>query len=116
GLKLSEDALIAHPNLKAIYAANDELALGAMQAVASLGKKGQVVVTGMNGIPPALRAVKSGDLGLTVELNPVTWGRLAVDTMIDYLNGKKPEGNVAIKHVLIDSTNVDAVLDRSAKK
>lgn len=116
GLKLSEDALIAHPNLKAIYAANDELALGAVQAVASVGKKGEVVVTGMNGIPPAIRAVKSGDLGLTVELNPVTWGRLAVDTMIDYLNGKKPESNVAIKHVLIDSSNVDEVLNRSAKK
>src|SRR5690606_11582652 len=113
---LSEDALIAHPNLKAIYAANDELALGAVQAVASVGKKGEVVVTGMNGIPPAIRAVKSGDLGLTVELNPVTWGRLAVDTMIDYLNGKKPDSNVAIKHVLIDSSNVDEVLNRSAKK
>lgn len=116
GLKLSEDALIAHPNLKAIYAANDELALGAIQAVASVGKKGEVVVTGMNGIPPAIRAVKSGDLGLTVELNPVVWGRLAVDTMIDYLNGKKPESNVAIKHVLIDSTNVDEVLSRNTKK
>ncbi len=110
GLKLAEDALIAYPNLKGIYAANDELALGAVQAVASLDKKGKIVVTGLNGIPPALRAVKSGDLGLTVELNPVAWGRLAVDTMIDYLAGKKPDGNVAITHVLIDSSNVDTVL------
>lgn len=116
GLKLAEDALIAYPNLKAIYTANDELALGAVQAVASLGKKDAVVVTGMNGIPPALRAIKSGDLGLTVELNPVAWGRLAVDTMMDYLNGKKPEGNVAITHVLIDKTNVDEVLNRNNKK
>lgn len=110
GLKLAEDALIAYPNLKGIYAANDELALGAVQAVASLDKKGKIVVTGLNGIPPALRAVKSGDLGLTVELNPVAWGRLAVDTMIDYLAGKKPDGNVAITHVLIDSSNVDTAL------
>lgn len=116
GLRLAEDALIAHPNLKAIYAANDELALGAIQAVASLGKKDEVIVTGMNGVLPALRAVKAGDLGLTGELNPVTWGRLAVDTMTEYLAGKKPEGTVAIKHVLIDSQNVDEVLSRNAKK
>ena len=115
GLKLAEDALIAYPNLKGIYAANDELALGAVQAVASVGKKGQVVVTGLNGIPPALRAVKAGDLGLTVELNPVAWGRLAVDTMIDYLKGVKPDGNVAIKHVLIDGSNVDEALSKGAK-
>lgn len=81
-----------------------------------MGKKGEVVVSGMNGVPPALRAVKSGDLGLTVELNPVTWGRLAVDTMMDYLDGKKPEGNVAIKHVLIDSTNIEEIESRNAKK
>lgn len=116
GLKLAEDALIANPDLKGIYAANDELALGAVQAVNSVGKKGQVVVTGLNGIPPAVRAVKQGDLGLTVELNPVAWGRLGVDTMMDYLKtGKKPEGNVAITHVLIDSNNVDEVLAKAKK-
>ena len=116
GLRLAEDALIANPDLKGIYAANDELALGAVQAVNSVGKKGQVVVTGLNGIPPAIRAVKQGDLGLTVELNPVAWGKLGVDTMMDYLStGKKPEGDVAITHVLIDSDNVDEVLERSKK-
>lgn len=115
GLKLAEDALIAYPGLKGIYAANDELALGAVQAVASVGKKGQIVVTGLNGIPPALRAVKAGDLGLTVELNPTAWGRLAVDTMIDYLKGVKPDGNVAIRHVLIDSGNIEETLSRAAK-
>src|ERR1700726_2806749 len=60
GLKNTEDALVANPDLKAIYAANDDLALGAMQAVLASNRGGQTIVTGMNGVPPALRAVKEG--------------------------------------------------------
>lgn len=112
GLKLAEDALTANPDLAAIYAANDDVALGAGQAAAAAGKKGKVFVTGMNGVPPALRAVKDGSLGLTVELNPVTWGRLGVDMLADYLKGKKHEQAVYIKHELVDAKNIDAKLPK----
>ena len=112
GLKQSEDALVANPDLAAIYAANDDVGLGASQAVVAAGKKGKVLVTGMNGIPPALRAVKDGSLGLTVELNPVTWGRLGVDVLADYLKGEKREQRVYIKHELVDSKNIDAKLPK----
>nr|WP_255520271.1 substrate-binding domain-containing protein [Ramlibacter aurantiacus] len=107
GLQQAEDILVAHPDVVAIYGANDEIALGASQAVAAAGKKGKVLITGMNGTPPAVRAVKNGAVDLTVDLNPVAWGRLGVDTMANYLKGQKPTGTVAIKHVLVDKTNVD---------
>lgn len=115
GLKLAEDALTANPELAAIYSANDDVALGAAQAVVGAGKKGKVFVTGMNGIPPALRAVKEGALGMTVELNPVTWGRLGVDMMADYLKGKKHEQAVFIKHEIVDAKNVDKKLPPAKK-
>src|SRR5215471_1841630 len=88
GLKNAEDALVAHPDLKAIYTANDDVALGAMQAVLAANKPG-TLVTGMNGVPPALRAVKDGHIAMTVELNPVEWGRLGVDVLATYLKGDK---------------------------
>jgi ribose transport system substrate-binding protein len=115
GLKQAEDALVANPDLAAIYGANDDIGLGASQAVAAAGKKGKIFVTGMNGIPPAMRAVKEGSLGVTVELNPVTWGRLGVDVLADYLKGKKHEQQVYIKHLLVDSKNVDAKLPPAKK-
>jgi ribose transport system substrate-binding protein len=114
GLKNAEDALVANPDLNAIYAANDDLALGAMQAVLASNKAGQTIVTGMNGVPPALRAVKDGGIAMTVELNPVLWGRLGVDVLAAYLKGDKVEPRVFIKHVVIDSTNVDQVLAKMA--
>src|ERR1044072_6678024 len=76
GVKQTEDALVAHPDLKAVYTANDDVALGAMQAVLAANKN--TLVTGMNGVPPALRAVKDGKMAMTIELNPVLWGRLGV--------------------------------------
>jgi ribose transport system substrate-binding protein len=113
GVKQAEDALVANPDLNAIYAANDDVALGAMQAVLAADRSGKTIVTGMNGVPPALRAVKDGKLAMTVELNPVLWGRLGVDVLASYLKGEKVEPRVFIKHVIIDQTNIDAKLPKT---
>src|SRR5882724_8801852 len=111
GVKQAEDALVANPDLKAIYAANDDVALGAMQAVLAANKT--TLVTGMNGVPPALRAVKDGKMAMTIELNPVLWGRLGVDVLATYLKGEKVEPRVFIKHVIIDKTNIDEKLPKT---
>src|SRR5215475_102287 len=113
GVKQAEDVLVANPDLAAIYTANDDVALGAMQAVNAANRKGKTLVTGMNGVPPALRAVKEENLAMTVELNPVEWGRLGVDVLATYLKGDKVEPRVFIKHIIIDSSNVDAKLPKT---
>jgi ribose transport system substrate-binding protein len=113
GLKQAEDVMVANPDLKAIYAANDDVALGAMQAVIAAGRTDKTIVTGMNGVPPALRGIKDGTLAMTVELNPVQWGRLGVDTLAAYLKGEKVEPRVFIKHNIIDKNNIDQKLPKS---
>jgi ribose transport system substrate-binding protein len=113
GLKQAEDVIVANPDLKAIYAANDDVALGAMQAVIAAGRTDKTIVTGMNGVPPALRGIKDGTLAMTVELNPVQWGRLGVDTLAAYLKGEKVEPRVFIRHNIIDKTNIDQKLPKS---
>ena len=113
GVKQGEDVLVAHPDLAAIYAANDDVALGAMQAVNASNRKGKTLVTGMNGMPPALRAVKEENLAMTVELNPTEWGRLGVDVLASFLKGDKVDPRVFIKHVIIDNSNIDAKLPKT---
>ena len=113
GVKQAEDVLVANPDLAAIYCANDDVALGAKQAVNAANRQGKTLVTGMNGVPPALRAVKEGGLAMTVELNPMQWGRLGVDVLAAFLKGEKVEPRVFINHVVIDATNVDAKLPKS---
>jgi ribose transport system substrate-binding protein len=84
-----------------------------MQAVNAANRKGKTLVTGMNGVPPALRAVKEENLAMTVELNPAEWGRLGVDVLAAFLKGYKVETRVFIKHVIIDGSNVDAKLPKT---
>jgi ABC-type sugar transport system substrate-binding protein len=115
GLKHAEDALVANPDLAAIYTANDDVALGAAQAVVAAGSKGKTLVTGMNGVPPALKAVKERNLAMTVELNPATWGRLGVEVLEAYLRGKKLEQRVFIPHIIIDEGNIDETLTRASR-
>ena len=115
GLRHAEDALVANPDLAAIYTANDDVALGASQAVLASNREGMTIVTGMNGVPPALRALKDAKLAMTIELNPVLWGRLGVDVLAQYLKGEKVEPRVFIKHVIIDKSNIDATLAKLPK-
>jgi ribose transport system substrate-binding protein len=106
GLRVAQDILVAHPDVKAIYGGNDDIALGAAQAIAAAGKTGQILVTGLNGVPPAIAAVKKGEVSLTVELSSVKWGTLGVNTMKGFLDGAAPKGQVNVEHMLVDKTNV----------
>ena len=102
GLKLAEDALVANPDLVAIYASNDDLALGASQAVKTAGKSAQVAVIGLNGSPPALAAVHKGEMAATVLLDPVGWGKAAAETVSDFLQkGKEPPPFVTFEYRMV---------------
>ena len=116
GLKNGEDALVAHPDLKAIYGANDELGMGAAQAVAAAGKTKDIVVTGLNGIPPAVAAVNRGFMDLTVSVSPFAFGNVGVDTMVSYLSGKGFGKKVLVGHVLVDKNNAKKFLRKKKKK
>src|SRR5262245_62311769 len=103
GVKQAEDVLVANPDLAAIYTANDDVALGAMQAVNAANRKGKTLVTGMNGVPPALRAVKEENLAMTVELNPVEWGRLGVEVVAARVKGDTVQTGVCVTEDIIHS-------------
>lgn len=97
GLRLTEDALIANPGLVAIYASNDDLALGAVQAVKAAGKHGKVVVLGNNGTPPAMASVHRGDLSMTIQNSPVGFAIRAAAVADDFLR----KGEVAADYLVV---------------
>ena len=89
GLKNTENFLTANPQLDAVYSANDELALGAVQAVEAVNRLKTTIVTGYGGTPPGLASIKDGKISATTSLRPVGWGILAIQTVQDALDGKK---------------------------
>ena len=97
GLKATEDILQAHPEVDAILASNDEMALGAVQAVNSAGKRGDVIVVGDDAIPAALEALKNGDMLATIDGNTDQVGYQALKTAYEFVvNGTKPEPWVVV--------------------
>lgn len=93
GFKVTQNMLSAHPNLAAIYAANDPEAEGAVQALDQAGKNGvsDVLVVGFNGDPPALQLIKQGKMAATIAQDPYGQGKIAVRTVMGLLNGQKPD-------------------------
>ena len=91
GMKVAEDLLQAHPDLDVFVASNDEMAMGALQAVKSAGKLGQVAVVGDDAIPAALEALQKGELLATIDGNTDKVGYQAVQAAYEYLvNGTQP--------------------------
>ncbi|KAB7707543.1 ribose ABC transporter substrate-binding protein RbsB [Bacillus aerolatus] len=92
GLTVMENLLQGHPDIQAVFAHNDEMALGAIEAIASSGK--DVLVIGFDGNEDAIKSVKSGQLTATVAQQPELIGELAVQAAGDTLKGKKVEKNI----------------------
>jgi ribose transport system substrate-binding protein len=99
GQSVAETLLQSHPDATAIYAHNDEMALGAISAIRAAGKvPGQdITVVSIDGSRDALTAVDAGDLYATVESNP-RFGPKAFETMKQYAE----QGQVPVQLVLED--------------
>ncbi|KZE63895.1 D-ribose ABC transporter substrate-binding protein [Fictibacillus phosphorivorans] len=92
GLNVMENVLQGNPDIKAVFAHNDEMALGALQAINSSGR--DVLVVGFDGNDDAVNAVKEGKLAATVAQQPALIGELAVKAASDVLAGKKVEKKI----------------------
>ena len=99
------------PKITAVYAHNDEMALGAIQALKSAGRKpGQdVVIVSVDGQRAALEAILAGELGATVESNP-RFGPLAFETIEKLRRGEPVERQVILTDRLFDKSNAQQFL------
>jgi ribose transport system substrate-binding protein len=92
--------------ITAVYAHNDEMALGAIQALKAAGRKpGQdVTVISIDGEKAALESIMKGELGATVESSP-RFGKLAFDTLEKHLAGEKIPTKIILEDRFFDSAN-----------
>ena len=100
GLSVTENLLQAHSDANAIFAQNDEMALGALRALDS-GKHGNIIVVAFDGTPDGIKAVKDGKMAATVAQQPGEIGRLGVETAQKLLGGQTVEKSVAVPLKLV---------------
>src|ERR1700676_3874992 len=86
--ELATKMLEGDQNLKAIFVANDDMALGVVSAVRTAGANGKVIVMSVDGTPDGIDALKRGLLAGTVAQSPDAMAYMAIETMVKKLNGE----------------------------
>lgn len=99
GLNVMENLLTSHGNVQAVFAQNDEMALGALRALRASGKK--VMVVGFDGTDDAVKAVKEGKLAATIAQQPEKIGALGVEAADKLLKGEKVEAQIPVSLKII---------------
>lgn len=100
GLTVMENILQDNKDIVAVFAHNDEMALGAVQALNSAGLK-DVKVIGFDATDDAVKAVEDGTMAATVAQKPTEIGKLGVQAAVDHLKGETVEENIPVDLELI---------------
>lgn len=106
----AEAMLRVHHDLAGIFAANDEMGLGAAQAIANAGRSGKIRVVSIDGVKEALQAVESGKLSGTVSQYPYAEGEMAVQACVALSAGKTIPAHVTSPIKLITKANAGKAL------
>ena len=101
GLSVFENILQAQPEIDGVFAHNDEMILGALEAAEAAGRAEEIVFVGFDAVDDAVAAVEAGKLAATVAQQPAEMGRLSVEYAINHLNGETVEASVPVDLALV---------------
>jgi len=88
GQSVMEGLIQKYPNFDAVFGANDEMIIGAVEALAAAGIKGKVTI-GFDATPDAFQYMKEGKLGATIDQFPGKQAGEALKYLVDYVKAKK---------------------------
>lgn len=106
GRDLMMNWLSAGTQFDAVVSNNDEMALGAIQALKSANKLNKTIVAGIDATQDGLTAMKAGDMKVTVFQNAAGQGRGAVDTALKLSKGEKVPSIVWVPFELVTPANL----------
>ncbi len=96
-------------SIRAVFAQNDEMAMGALLAVERAGRKREIVIVGVDAIRDAVLAVKEGRLDATVFQDGRAQGRGAIDAALRLSRGEAVEPETWIPFRLVTRDTVDVM-------
>ena len=106
GMALMETWLQMGEQIDAVVAHNDEMALGAYDAIADAGKAGEILVIGIDAIQAAKESVAAGEMDVTILQDVETIAKTAIDTAVKMANGEEVEQFTYIAPVLLTKDTV----------
>ena len=106
GLSVTENILAGNPNIKGIFGSNDNMALGAVEALKAAAKT-DVMVVGYDANPDAAAAVLAGDMAATVAQAPGNMGGFGIQALVDLKAGKTIDAVIDTGTVLVTKENAE---------
>lgn len=100
GMNVMQNLLTANPTVQAVFAENDEMALGAVRAIRSAGKEG-ILIVGFDGTDDGIESVKRGQMGATIAQQPDLIGAKGIEAADKIIKGEQPEKNIPVELKLI---------------
>jgi ribose transport system substrate-binding protein len=91
-----DNLLQTYPNLSGVFGINDDSALGALSAIKSAGKIGAIKIVGYDATPVARGKIDQGLMVGDPEQHPDQIGKLTIDAIHDYFNGKTPPPKIPV--------------------
>lgn len=108
---ITNDILTRYPDLKAIFAANDGMALGAVESVFAAGKGGEVVIVGVDGNSDAVKSINEGRLTASVAQLPYLVGKQAVENVKVAVEGGDVPDHITVPTLVLTKDVIDAGTD-----
>ena len=105
GLAAMENIITANPNLKAVFASNDNMALGAVEALKNADMLEQVFVVGFDANPDAAESVLADEMSATVAQNPYNMGAIGVESAMNLIQGGMLDPVIDTGTVLVTMEN-----------
>ena len=108
GLAVMENIITGNPNLMAVFASNDNMGLGAIEALKNADMLDQVFVVGFDANPDAAASVLAGEMSATVAQNPYNMGAIGVESVMTLIGGGELPPIIDTGTVLVTMENAEA--------
>jgi len=105
GLSVTENILTGNPNIKAIFGSNDNMALGAVEALKAAAKLQDVMVVGYDANPDAAASILAGEMSASIAQAPANMGGFGIQALVDLKAGKTIEPVIDTGTVLVTKEN-----------
>jgi ribose transport system substrate-binding protein len=101
GFTVFQNMLQANPAIDTVFACNDMMALGAIEAIAAAGKTGRIRVLGFDAVDDARKAIAAGTMAATVAQFPDEMGRVAVEAAVKAIKGEPIDAETSVRIGLV---------------
>jgi len=108
-MSVMENILQSHSDIKAVYAGNDDMAIGALRAIKAAGL--DIMVVGTDGTEEAVKSIIEGGLYGTIAQKPFDMGYLAVENLLNAINGEEIEPRIDSGLDIVTSENAEEFLE-----